>query len=80
MWYPFLRLWRPATDAFLDLWWDEIPPIGEQQVLDATTLNLVTGLLGGGVAMRAGAKGAGAVDSAGTVTLPAESFYKYSGR
>jgi len=31
-------------DNFLDLFWDDIPPAGEQQVLDATSLNLVAAI------------------------------------
>jgi carbonic anhydrase len=69
---PFFEAATPGDgDAFLDLWWDEIPPVGEQQVLDATALNLVTGLLGGGVE--------GAAAGGGSVELPASSFYTYSG-
>jgi carbonic anhydrase len=32
------------SDNFLDLFWDDIPPAGEQQVLDQTSLNVVAAL------------------------------------
>jgi carbonic anhydrase len=81
---PFFEAATPGDgDAFLDLWWDEIPPIGEQQVLDATALNLVTGLFGGGVENAPSGSGAeaaaAAAAGAGSVELPASSFYTYSG-
>ena len=31
-------------DNFLDLFWNDIPPVGEQQVLDATSLNILSAL------------------------------------
>ena len=53
-------------DAFLDLFWNQIPPKGEQQRLDSTSLDLVAALFGGAA-------------GSGTAKILASAFYTYSG-
>lgn len=64
-------------DNFLDLFWDDLPPSGEQQILEATSLNVLSALFPDGSGGNGGNGGAQTKDR--QLTLTSDSFYFYSG-
>ncbi len=65
---PFFE--APEGDNFLDLFWDKIPPIGEQQTLDTTTLDLRAAVFTG--------KASNDLTKA-EATIAASNFFTYTG-